>query len=212
MASRNSQCWRCHVCHVALNGLFKFFGVPRRIIAYRGTGFTSELFKSFCEERNIVLMNVAVQTPRGNGQIERYNKTIMPALLKISEPTEWHTKLKEVQMSLNWSIQSSTKKCLSEIFFGFKLCNKNDPIRLALEEEQLIRGYENQRDNIRTETVENIRRAQERNQTQYNKGRRPLYQFSKGQLVAIKTVAPPTDRAPKMAAKFIDPYYIKAVR
>lgn len=76
-----------------LLALFKLFGCPKRIISDRGSCFTSFEFEEFCMEHNIIHVKAAVQTPRANGQIERYNRTIMPAILKISSPTTWDQSL-----------------------------------------------------------------------------------------------------------------------
>ncbi|KAK9696742.1 Integrase core domain [Popillia japonica] len=79
--------------------LTKIFGRPRRIITDRGAAFTSQAFVQFCAEHNIKLVNVAVQTPRANGQVERLYKVIMPALLKENEThEEWTGSLIKIQL------------------------------------------------------------------------------------------------------------------
>lgn len=64
-----------------LTSLFKIFGTPKRIISDRGTCFTSEEFQKYCGEYETMHVKVAVQTPRANGQVERYNRTVIPMLL-----------------------------------------------------------------------------------------------------------------------------------
>ncbi|KAK9695302.1 hypothetical protein QE152_g32650 [Popillia japonica] len=114
--------------------LTKIFGRPRRIITDRGTAFTSQAFVQFCAEHNIKLVHVAVQTPRANGQVERLNKVIMPALLKENEThEEWTGSLIKIQLSLNSTLQRSIGKTPAEVFFGYKL----DLLQDASVENQL---------------------------------------------------------------------------
>ena len=63
-----------------LRTLFKLFGTPVRIISERGSTFTSDEFKEFCTTLGIKLVLIAVRTPKANGQIERYNRVIVPAI------------------------------------------------------------------------------------------------------------------------------------
>jgi hypothetical protein len=64
----------------ALRELIKSFGVPKRIISDRGTSFTSNGFKVFTDQFGIAHHLNAVGMPRGNGQVERYNRTILNSL------------------------------------------------------------------------------------------------------------------------------------
>lgn len=195
-----------------LHRLFKIFGSPKRIISDRGTCFTSEVFRQFCSERNIVLTHVAVQTPRSNGQIERYNRTIMPALLKIASPTAWHEKIEDVQLSLNRTVQGSTNKTPCELFFGYKLSlNPRDVVNECIEEDCEMHQFLEKRKATREEARLSIKEAQAKNEQRYNRTRRPATQFTKGQYVAIQRVTPPSDRAPKMASKFVGPYLVAEV-
>lgn len=59
---------------------FSYFGVPTRLITDRRTSFTSKTFKDFVTENGIKQVLNAVATPRANGQVERFNRTITDAL------------------------------------------------------------------------------------------------------------------------------------
>jgi len=59
---------------------FGYFGTLTRIITDRGTCFTSSRFKAFIQEFKIKHVLNAVATPRANGQVERFNRTIISAL------------------------------------------------------------------------------------------------------------------------------------
>jgi len=46
------------------------FGNPKVIVSDRGTAFTSEDFRAYCEEEDIVHHKITTGLPRANGQVE----------------------------------------------------------------------------------------------------------------------------------------------
>ncbi|KAL7729718.1 hypothetical protein ACLKA6_014588 [Drosophila palustris] len=52
------------------------------IVSDRGAAFTSNLFREYCEARNIQHLMIATGVPRGNGQVERMHKIVVPMLSK----------------------------------------------------------------------------------------------------------------------------------
>ncbi|KAJ3645515.1 hypothetical protein Zmor_023165 [Zophobas morio] len=62
------------------------FGVPRRIISDRGeTILLVSMFMEYCKTLNIKHVLNATATPRANGQVERYNRTILASLASSME-------------------------------------------------------------------------------------------------------------------------------
>lgn len=94
-----------------LNEIIQIFGVPKRIITDQGTAFTAESFQNFCSTRNIRCHVVAVGMPRANGQVERYNRTVLDALGTMGaniDDTDWDINVPAIQSALNNSyVQSS---------------------------------------------------------------------------------------------------------
>ncbi|GFX92976.1 hypothetical protein TNCV_139201 [Trichonephila clavipes] len=62
----------------------KTFNNPIRIISDRGSAFPSKLFNDYCDEENIQHLQIATGVPRGNGQVERIHRTLIPVLTKLS--------------------------------------------------------------------------------------------------------------------------------
>ncbi|KYN10039.1 Pro-Pol polyprotein [Trachymyrmex cornetzi] len=62
------------------------FGNPRRIISDQGSAFTFSSFKLYCEDEAIEHSLIVTGVRRGNGQIERINRTLIPLLTKLSMP------------------------------------------------------------------------------------------------------------------------------
>lgn len=67
------------------------FGNPRRIISDQGSAFTSNDFKSYCADEGILHDLIVTGVPRGNGQVERVNRILIPLLTKLTmtQPTQW---------------------------------------------------------------------------------------------------------------------------
>lgn len=59
------------------------FGSPRRIITDKRAAFTSNDFRKYCQAENIQHTETTGM-PRGNGQVERINRSIIPVLTKLS--------------------------------------------------------------------------------------------------------------------------------
>lgn len=74
-------------------------GNPRQIISDRGTAFTSNEFERYCGEEEIEQSMIAAGVPRGNSQVERLNRILIPVLTKLSAPTpgDWHRHLDKAQ-------------------------------------------------------------------------------------------------------------------
>lgn len=87
---------------VFLTYLFGVYGVPTHVITDRGTAFTSHKFKNFLESKNIQHILNAVATPRANGQVERYNATILNALAtSIRNDKDWSKPIEQTQFAIN---------------------------------------------------------------------------------------------------------------
>lgn len=61
------------------------FGTPTRMITDQGSLLTSHNFEQFCKDYAISHIKNATATPRANGQVEIYNRTILKALRTMSD-------------------------------------------------------------------------------------------------------------------------------
>ena len=64
----------------AINEFFVRFGYPFEIFTDQGRNFESELFQKVCELLQIHKSRTTPYRPSGNGQVERYNRTLMDAV------------------------------------------------------------------------------------------------------------------------------------
>lgn len=100
---------------------FSAYGLPARLVCDQGSSFTSKLFKNFCTEKKIKVTFNAVATPSANGQNERFNRTILSALL-TSTPDEdrWDEQVPKIQFAINTAISKATGKTPFEMLFGYQ--------------------------------------------------------------------------------------------
>ncbi|GFX15532.1 pro-Pol polyprotein [Trichonephila clavipes] len=84
----------------------------------KGSAFTSKLFNDYCDEENIQHLQIATGVPRGNGQVERIHRTLIPVLTKLSldDSTKWYKYVDRLQRILNSTISRSTKWTPFELY------------------------------------------------------------------------------------------------
>lgn len=184
------------------------FGNPRRIISDRGTAFTSHAFKDYCKEEGIHHILITIGIPRGNGQVERINRTLIPVLTKLSapKPEEWHRYVETAQKYLN-SIPSRAKdKSPFNLLIGTSMRLKEDPAIRELLQAGLVEMFEDQRNELRRQARERLIQIQAANRKSYNRKRIAARQYQEGELVAIQRTQ--FGAGLKMHPKFLGPYAV----
>jgi hypothetical protein len=86
-------------------------GMPVKIITDMGSNFMSGFFKDVCRILNVEKVNTTAYNPRGNGLIERFNKTLGSALKKAASADHktWDDKVPFILFAYRTSLQTSTK-------------------------------------------------------------------------------------------------------
>lgn len=96
-------------------------GLPDRIISDRGTCFTSNAFREFCEARGIKHTLNSSRHPQANGQVKRANRTIIPILsMSTEDHNKWDSKIGEIERHLNSAYNESTTKTPYEALHGYQ--------------------------------------------------------------------------------------------
>lgn len=164
------------------------FGNPRRIISDRGTAFTANEFKRFCEEEKIDLVQITTGVPRGNGQIERMNRIIIPVLAKLSidEPDKWYKHVATVQKCLNKTYQRSIDTSPCELMFGTKMKTQSDMNILKIIEQEVAEQFDDERNDLRSKAKQQIEKIQEENRRTFNAKRKKPTEYNVNDLVSIK--------------------------
>jgi len=191
-----------------LRDYFRAYSKPKRLISDRGTCFTSDTFKEFLKDENIQHILVAVNTPRANGQVERFNRTIASMLAKLSEtPSKWDRVLSDVEYALNNTVCRTTGNTPSQLLFGINQKGKsNDLLREILDSD-----VEHDLEEIRNNASMNIEMLQSQNEKRYNLRRKVACEYKVGDYVEIRNIQTTPGVNKKLLPKFKGPYIVKAV-
>lgn len=101
-----------------LRDYFQSFSRPKVLVSDRGTSFTSKEFEEFMTEMNIIHIKAAIGFSQANGQVERINRILGPALGKLYDEKDWHKSLGEIEFAINNMINRSTGETPSRLLFG----------------------------------------------------------------------------------------------
>lgn len=184
------------------------FGNPRRIISDRGTAFTSNDFKHYCDSEKIDHILITTGVPRSNGQAERVNRIVIPLFAKLSapHPENWYKHVDKVQQFINSTPSRSTGLTPFELLVGQNMRLRDDiELREAIEKET-VSSLQEKRSELREQAKEAIEKIQRENCNNYNRKRKVANKYKVGELVAIKRtqVVPGS----KFRTKFLGPYDI----
>lgn len=191
---------------------FSLFGVPRRLISDRGTSFTSKEFSNFVNERGIKHILNAVASPRANGQVERYNRTIVDAITTANHnrpENEWDLRLPQIQWSLNNTINKSTGRTPSEILFGTQTTGVSDGFMNTLVSESHTPV---DRDEVRSNAESRIQINQQEQKERFDKSHKKPTQYKIGDLVRVeKDIRTEPGQSRKLLPKCVGPFRISKI-
>lgn len=182
-----------------------------RVISDRGTSFTSELFRNFCQIHDIQQVLIDVGSPQANGQVERYNRTIKAMLSKLlhEKGKNWNEFLYKVEFAINNTFNWSIKNTPSMLLFRINQHDEtNDLLREVLDRDS---ADERDLDNIRQNAIENNRNAQLINKSYVDIKRCVVKKYAVGDYVMIRNVDTTPGINKKHIPRFKGSYEIKVV-
>ncbi|GFU23089.1 transposon Tf2-9 polyprotein [Trichonephila clavipes] len=176
-----------------------------------GSAFTSKLFNDYCDEENIQHLQIATGVSRGNGQVERIHRTLIPVLTKLSldDSTKWYKYIDRLQRILNSTISHSTKWTSFKLLVGIKMRSKEDILIKDLLLEEMAKELLEQREFLRNDAKKNIETLQSENRKTYNRRRNKASLYKEGDLVAIQRTQ--FGAGLKLRPKFLGPYKVTKV-
>jgi len=96
------------------------YGFPSRIHSDQGPNFESELIKDLCELAGIAKSHTTPYHPMGNGQVERFNSTLLKMLGTLEEDAkaDWKSHVAPMVHAYNVTIHKSTGYSPYYLMFG----------------------------------------------------------------------------------------------
>lgn len=104
------------------NNLILTYGIPTRLHSDQGANFEADIIKELCQLTGIKKTRTTAYHPMGNGQTERYNRTLLNMLgtLEQSQKNDWKKYVPSLVYAYNCTRHETTKMSPFELMFGRK--------------------------------------------------------------------------------------------
>jgi ribosomal protein L21E len=208
--------------HAAINEFFTRFGYPFEIFTDQGRKFESILFKSICDLLKIHKARSTPYRPSGNGQVERYNRTLMDAVRCYVDKNQndWDKYLSQIASAMRSCVNRQTGFTPNKLMLGREI---NHPVDLMYPVHKLEKFLNMDDYVVETEKAikiahnvarQNLRSSQKRMKRDYDL-RLNIKQYKPGDMVYIldsaqqkgtcKKLAPPW-KGPGIIIEKLTPY------
>ena len=96
-----------------VNEFFARFGCPFQIFTDQGRNFESKLFSDVCELLQVHKARTTPYPPAANGQVERYNRTLMDAVQCSVDKAQncWDEHLTQIAGALRSAVNRNASLC-----------------------------------------------------------------------------------------------------
>ena len=172
------------------------FGYPERIHHDQGPEFNSKLFDELHKLTKIKASNTTPYHPEGNGQAERFNRTVCNMLRSLPKPMKqtWNKQLAKIAFAYNSTINKTTGYSPMKLMFGRE---SRLPIDLVFQvrqdklkrqtHEQFVQDWQMAMQEAVKVARDNQRKSAEYNKRYYDK-RAKAVEIVVGDMVLVKNV------------------------
>ena len=104
----------------AVNEFFSRFGCPFQIFTDQGRNFESKLFRAVCELLQVHKARTTPYRPSANGQVERYNRTLMDAVRCYVDKAQncWDEHLAQIAGALRSAVNRNSGFTANKLMLG----------------------------------------------------------------------------------------------
>ena len=108
------------VADILVNNWICRYGQPEQLHTDQGANFGSKLIKELCEVHGIEKTRTTAYYPQGDGQVERFNKTMMNVVYALVDKThgDWDVVLKYVNAAYNGTVHDVTRSTPNFLWYG----------------------------------------------------------------------------------------------
>jgi hypothetical protein len=174
------------ITQVFMKEVFRLHGMPKEIVSYRDTKFTSNFWKSLMVGLETKLLFSTAYHPQIDGQIERVNQ-ILEDMLRIHvmhQPRKLEDYLPLVELAYNNGYQASLKMSPFEVLYG-RPCNTpvswSNPVNRIYFGLDMLKEMEQQV----TQIKQNLKVTQNRQKSYVDQKRTPR-EFKMGDHVYLR--------------------------
>lgn len=139
----------------AINGFFSGFGYPFQLFSAQGRNFESKLFEALCQALHIHKARTTPYRPSSNGQVERYNRTLMGAVCCFLNESQhkWDEHVQQIAGAIRAAVNRTTGFTPNMLMLGREM---NMPAQLMFH---MPRRKSNSTDEYVSNLLEDIERA-----------------------------------------------------
>jgi transposase InsO family protein len=190
------------------------YGAPRHVLTGNGPQFTAKFFLAVCRELGVAKVFTTAYHPQTNGQVERFNRTILNSLRGYiaANQANWDEFTSSITFAYNARVHATTGLA------PFELVLSRPPVTLSMErpgssaeisaETEKLR-FLNRLGELKALAAQQLRLAQERYKRNYDAHVRPKnLQISPGEWVYVRRELHEAGVNPKLLDQVDGPYEV----
>ena len=207
------------VAKALVDSFISRFGCPIQIFTDQGKNFDGQLFASLCQLLDVSKLRTTPYHPAANGQIERYNRTIMQMIrchLKENQ-RNWDSHLQQLAAAIRATPNRQTGYTANMLMLGREVYQPADLVFGTHKLKFKIVPYENYIDNLKENQyqMQNLARSHlkeaQRRQKRYYDANLFVNKYEVGNVVYRLNEASKIGESEKLKSPWIGPYLIVSV-
>ena len=200
-----------------VNEVISRFGVPSQLHSDQGANFCGEVISAMCKQLGIERSRTTAYHPQGNGQVERFNRTLESMLSKMvsANQRDWDKYLPQVLFAYRTSLHETTR--FTPFFLNFGR-SPNLPVdamlgRASLEEQtdtlpQYVQHLQRSLREAYTRVRNHLDLAHKRQKSHCHQGKFATEELRVGDRVWLFVPAVKAGRTKKLASLWRGPYTV----